>query len=99
MYATTKNSKLYSRLEIETASVAEPKLKAISSIEGRVVALCLTTWYFGYTFTEMSPPQSYSSSTASVRQLYGLGKRKRAVLRLDTLRSRSWRGPSQPRHR
>jgi hypothetical protein len=57
MYATTKNSKMLSQLELETESdsAARPRLKGISSIQGRVVVLCLTTWYFGYVFTEMSP--------------------------------------------
>lgn len=30
-------------------------MKGIENIEGRVVVLCLTTWYFGYVFTECSP--------------------------------------------
>jgi hypothetical protein len=55
MYTTSKKSKMVSELEIETDESKRPKLKAIQNIEGRVVVLCLTTWYFGYVFCEMSP--------------------------------------------
>lgn len=55
MYTTSKKSKMVSELEIEIDESKRPKLKAIQNIEGRVVALCLTTWYFGYVFCEMSP--------------------------------------------
>jgi len=55
MYATSKKSKMVSELEIEMDEGKRPKLKSIQNIEGRVVALCLTTWYFGYVFCEMSP--------------------------------------------
>jgi hypothetical protein len=30
------------------------RVKSIKSIEGRVVALCLSTWFFGYVLTEIS---------------------------------------------
>jgi hypothetical protein len=55
MYTTSKKSKMISELEIDTDESKRPKLKGIQNIEGRVVVLCLTTWYFGYVFTEMSP--------------------------------------------
>jgi hypothetical protein len=59
MYTTTKKSRILTELDMdigeEVNAKTEPRLKKMSSIEGRVVALCLTTWYFGYVFTEMSP--------------------------------------------
>lgn len=40
------------------------RVKSIKSIEGRVVALCLSTWFFGYVLTETSliPPAVWYNS-------------------------------------
>lgn len=55
MYTTSKTSKMVSQLDIEVDEKKRPKLTPVQNIEGRVVVLCLTTWYFGYVFTEVSP--------------------------------------------
>jgi hypothetical protein len=56
MYTTSKKSKMISQLELDSSSQAEPaRVRDVQSVEGRVVVLCLTTWYFGYVFCEMSP--------------------------------------------
>jgi hypothetical protein len=59
MYTTSKKSKMVSELEIEIDESKRPKLKSIENIEGRVVVLCLATWYFGFVFCEMSPFSQY----------------------------------------
>jgi hypothetical protein len=67
MFTTLKRSKMVSQLELDSSSKVEPaKVRSIQSVEGRVVVLCFTTWYFGYVFTEMSPmgPEIVSSKSA-----------------------------------
>lgn len=40
------------------------RVKSIKSVEGRVVALCLSTWFFGFVLTEISliPPAVWNYS-------------------------------------
>lgn len=56
MFTTLKRSKMVSQLEMDSKSLVEPTpVRSTQPVTGRVVALCFTTWYFGYVFTEMSP--------------------------------------------
>lgn len=55
MWATSKKSRMVSQLELETGSSDQPtRIRDIHSIEGRVIVLCLSTWYFGVALTEIS---------------------------------------------
>lgn len=52
MWATSKKSRMVSQLEVESSASDQPtRIRDIHSIEGRVVVLCLSTWYFGVALT------------------------------------------------
>ena len=52
MWVTDKKTKMYNELEIEqTQAILPKKVRNLKSIEGRVVVLCLSTWFFGYVLT------------------------------------------------
>ena len=43
---------MVSQLEVDNSKSEEPvRIRDIKSIEGRVVVLCLSTWYFGIILT------------------------------------------------
>ncbi len=44
---------MISTLEVEAADPENPqsRVRNIKSVDGRVVVLCLTTWFFGYVLT------------------------------------------------
>jgi hypothetical protein len=52
MWATDKKVKMMNQMEIEgQRNLLPSRMKNIKSIEGRVVVLCLSTWFFGYVLT------------------------------------------------
>jgi hypothetical protein len=61
MWATSKNSRMVSQFELAPSQKEDEqliKIRDVKSIEGRVVILCLASFYFGYVLTEISlfPP-------------------------------------------
>ena len=52
MWATSKKSRMVSQLEVESVGTEGPaRVRDVHSVEGRVVVLCLSTWYFGVALT------------------------------------------------
>ena len=54
MWANEEKGRMVSYLEVQEKEPEDPvaKFRDIQSIDGRVVVLCLATWFFGYTLTE-----------------------------------------------
>ena len=58
MWAADKKLKMVKQLEMEDkdhgdqkAPLMKSKLKSLKTIERRIFALCLSTWFFGYVLT------------------------------------------------
>lgn len=60
MWATSKKSRMVSQLELDPTGSEQPvKVRDIHSVQGRVVVLCLSTWFFGVALTEISDITPY----------------------------------------
>ncbi len=62
MYTTIKKSKLVTRLSLEQDFSSKKKVQRYrneSSLDGRVVILCLSTFFFGYSLTYLPALANY----------------------------------------